>query len=315
MKREKVHLAKAPTGLGYSAPPMEDLDGKVAVITGAGGGFGREFARLAARAGMRLALTDVQRDALDAIVNELRESGVTVIDELIDVADGRQVAALAERTYAELGAVHLLMNNAGVGCGGYLWENSERDWQWVMGVNLMGVAHGIRHFVPRMLAAESAGGDAGHIVNVASMAGWLAPPLMGIYNVSKHAVVALTETLYHDLRLAQSSIGVSLLCPAFVATGIAQSHRNRPAALAEDEAVASKRMAQAGLEKAVSSGRVSAAEVAVMTFDAIRANRFYVFTHPKILPGVEARFTAALAGAAPADPYATRPESKPAAAE
>jgi len=292
---------------------MEDLDDKVAVITGAGGGFGREFARLAARAGMRLVLTDVQRDALDAIVNELRESGVVVLDQLLDVSDGRQVAALADRTFADFGAVHLLMNNAGVGCGGYLWDNSESDWQWVMGVNLMGVAHSIRHFVPRMLAAEAAGGGAGHIVNVASMAGWLAPPLMGVYNVSKHAVVALTETLYHDLRLAQSSIGVTLLCPAFVATGIAQSHRNRPAALAEDEWVASKRMAQAGLEKAVSSGRINAADVAAMTFDAIRGNRFYVFTHPKILPGVEARFAAALSGAAPADPYGTRPESRPAA--
>jgi short-subunit dehydrogenase len=138
---------------------------------------------------------------------------------------------------------------------------------------------------------------------------------MGVYNVSKHAVVALTETLYHDLRLAQSAIGVTLLCPAFVPTGIAQSHRNRPAALAEDETGASKRLAQASLEKAVSSGRISAAEVAAMTFEAIRANRFYVFTHPKILPGVEARFVAALGGAAPADPFATRPQSSPSAAE
>lgn len=301
--------------LGYSAPEMEQLDDKVAVITGAGGGFGREFARLAASAGMRLVLADVQRDALDAIVNELRESGVAVVEEVIDVADGRQVAALADRAYAEFGCVHLLMNNAGVGCGGYLWENSERDWQWVMGVNLMGVAHGVRSFVPRMLADEAAGGEPGHVVNVASMAGWLAPPLMGVYNVSKHAVVALTETLHHDLRLAQSAIGVTLLCPAFVPTGIAQSHRNRPAALAEDLTAASKRIAQAGLEKAVSSGRISAAEIAAMTFDAIRGSRFYVFTHPKSLPGVEARFTAALSGEPPADPYVTRPQNGPTAAE
>ena len=293
---------------------METLDDKVAVITGAGGGFGREFARLAARNGMRLVLSDVQRDALDAIVNELRESGVTVLDQVVNVADDRQMAQLADRAFAELGGVHLLMNNAGVGCGGYLWENSELDWQWVMGVNLMGVVHGIRHFVPRMLAAE-ANGETGHIVNTASMAGWLAPPLMGVYNVSKHAVVALTETLFHDLRLAQSGLGVSLLCPAFVPTGIAQSHRNRPAELANDVEVPSKRLAQAGLEKAVSSGRISAADVAAMTFDAVRANRFFVFTHPQILPGVEARFEAALAGSSPADPYATRPQTRPASAE
>ncbi|HTN50030.1 MAG TPA: SDR family oxidoreductase [Burkholderiaceae bacterium] len=291
---------------------MQNLEDKVAVITGAGGGFGREFARLAARAGMRLVLTDVQRDALDAIVDELRESGVAVIEELVDVADGRQVERLAERAYAEFGNVHLLMNNAGVGCGGYLWENSEHDWQWVMGVNLMGVVHGIRHFVPRMLAAE-ARGEPGHVVNTASMAGWLAPPLMGVYNVSKHGVVALTETLYHDLRLAQSAMGVSLLCPAFVPTGIANSHRNRPAALSDRGDSASKRQAQAGMEKAVSSGRISAAEVAALTFDAVRANRFYVFTHPQIMPGVEARFTAALAGEVPADPFATRPQTRPSA--
>ncbi len=289
---------------------MENLDEKVAVITGAGGGFGREFARLAAHHGMRLVLTDVQPDALATIVNELRESGVAVIDQVIDVADGRQVAQLADRAFAEFGGVHLLMNNAGVGCGGYLWENSDRDWQWVMGVNLMGVVHGIRHFVPRMLAAE-ANGETGHIVNTASMAGWLAPPLMGVYNVSKHAVVALTETLYHDLRLAQSTLGVSLLCPAFVPTGIAQSHRNRPPELTDDAQAPSKQMAQVSLEKAVSSGRLSAADVAKMTFDAVRANRFFVFTHPQILPGVEARIAAALSGSAPADPYATRPQTRP----
>jgi NAD(P)-dependent dehydrogenase (short-subunit alcohol dehydrogenase family) len=291
---------------------MEDLTDKVAVITGAGGGLGREFARLGARHGMRLVLADVQRDALDATVNELRESEVRVIGEVIDVAVSRQVEHLAQRAYGEFGTVNLLMNNAGVGCGGYLWENTDNDWTWVLGVNLMGVVHGIQHFVPRMLAAE-ASGQSGHVVNTASMAGWLSPPLMGVYNVSKHAVVTLTETLYHDLRLAQSALGVTVLCPAFVPTGIAQSHRNRPAEVSEVGRTLSKQMAQANLEKAVSSGRVSAAEVAAMTFDAIRANRFYVFTHPQILPGVQARITAALGGEPPADPFTTRPQARPAA--
>ena len=289
---------------------MQDLTDKVAVITGAGGGFGREFARLAAGHGMRLVLADVQRDALDEIVNELRESGVRVIGEVVDVAISRQVEHLAQRAYGEFGAVNLLMNNAGVGCGGYLWENTDSDWKWVLGVNLMGVVHGIQHFLPRMLAAEAIG-ESGHVVNTASMAGWLSPPLMGVYNVSKHAVVTLTETLYHDLRLAQSALGVTVLCPAFVPTGIAQSHRNRPAEVGEVGRTLSKQMAQANLEKAVSSGRISAADVAVMTFDAIRANRFYVFTHPQILPGVQARITAALGGEPPADPFATRPQARP----
>ncbi len=124
------------------------------------------------------------------------------------------------------------MNNAGVGGGGYLWENTARDWQWVMGVNLMGVVHGVQHFVPRMLEANQRG-EPGHVVNTASMAGWLAPPLMGVYNVSKHAVVALSETLYHDLQLAQSTIGVSVLCPAFVPTGIARVAPLPPGRVAE----------------------------------------------------------------------------------
>ena len=293
---------------------MKDFNGKVAVITGAGGGFGREFAREAARRGMRLVLADVQRDALDEVTDEFRSSGVAVIEEVVDVAVSEQVAHLAQRAYAEFGAVHLLMNNAGVGCGGYLWENTDSDWRWVMGVNLMGVVHGIQHFVPRMIAAE-AKGETGHIVNTASMAGWLSPPLMGVYNVSKHAVVTLTETLYHDLQLAQSALGVTLLNPAFVPTGIAQSHRNRPSETADVAATHSRQLAQANLEKAVSSGRVSAAEVAAMTFEAVHAHRFYVFTHPKILPGVQARISAALAGETPADPFTTRPKARPPAPE
>jgi len=291
---------------------MKDLNGKVAVITGAGSGFGREFARLGAREGMKLVLADVQREALDAIVAELGGAGAEVVGEVVDVADSGQVAQLADRAFQAFGPVHLLMNNAGVGGGGYLWENTDKDWNWVLGVNLMGVVHGIQHFVPRMLEANRHG-TPGHIVNTASMAGWLAAPLMGVYNVSKHAVVALTETLYHDLRLAGSTIGVTALCPAFVPTGIADSHRNRPKTLANPAPpTTSQRMAQAASEKAVSSGRMTAEQVAQMTFDAVRENRFYVFTHPQILPTVQARFEAALRGDAPADPFAGKPAAKPA---
>ncbi|MGH6622362.1 MAG: SDR family NAD(P)-dependent oxidoreductase, partial [Burkholderiaceae bacterium] len=189
---------------------MQDLRGKVAVITGAGSGFGREFARLAASEGMKLVLADVQRDALEATAAELTAGGTDVVAEMIDVARSDQVERLAVRSFSTFGHVDLLINNAGVGGGGYLWETSEADWQWIMGVNLLGVVHGIRHFVPRMLEGEKRG-RVGHVVNTASMAGWLCPPLMGVYNVSKHAVVALTETLYHDLKTAGSSIGVSVL--------------------------------------------------------------------------------------------------------
>jgi NAD(P)-dependent dehydrogenase (short-subunit alcohol dehydrogenase family) len=290
---------------------MQDFAGRVAVITGAGGGFGREFARMAAGLGMKLALADVDAAALDAAVAELRAGGTPVFGEVLDVAQAEAVERLAGRTYAEFGAAHLLFNNAGVGCGGFVWENSEADWQWVLGVNLMGAVHGLRHFVPRMLEAE-AKGEPAHIVNTASVAGWITPPLMGVYNVSKHAVVALSETLHHDLRLAGSRIGVSCLCPAFVPTGIAQAERNRPQRHASAQPpTASMRLAQASLDKAVSSGRVTAAQVAQQTFDAVRAGRFLVFTHPQILAAVRARVDAALAGDPPADPYATRPQARP----
>ncbi len=288
---------------------MNEFTGKVAAITGAGSGFGREFARLGARLGMRLALSDVEQHALAEVVAELRDADVC--SDVIDVADAAQVRQWADRVFERFGVVHLLMNNAGVGGGGYLWETSERDWQWVMGVNLAGVMHGVQHFVPRMLAAETRG-EPGHIVNTASMAGWLNAPLMGVYNVSKHAVVSLSETLFHDLRVAKSNLGVTVLCPAFVPTGIANSHRNRPGSLTSDTApTASQRLAQSGVEKAVSSGRMTAQEVAQLTFDAVRDDRFYVFTHPQILTSLRARFDAVINGDTPADPYAGRPTLKP----
>lgn len=289
---------------------MDQLQDKVAVVTGAGSGFGREFARLGHQYGMRLVLADVQPDALAATADELRGKGARLITGVVDVASGEQVAALADRAYAEFGRVNLLFNNAGVGGGGFIWESTERDWQWVMGVNLMGVVHGVRSFVPRMLEANRKG-EPGHIVNTASMAGWVNPPLMGVYNVSKHAVVSLTESLYHDLRVAGSTLGVSLLSPAFVPTGITASERNRPSGLGNTgDPTASQKLAQANTQKAVSSGKISAAEVARMTFDAVRADRFFIFTHPKILPSVRERFEAALAGTAPADPLAAKPGAR-----
>jgi NAD(P)-dependent dehydrogenase (short-subunit alcohol dehydrogenase family) len=290
---------------------VKDLADKVAVITGAASGFGRELARLAARYRMRLALADVQHDALESVIMELKRTGAVVISDVVDVAQSTQVQRFADHAFAAFGNVHLLFNNAGVGGGGYVWENTDRDWQWVLGVNLMGVVHGVQHFVPRMLEANRRG-EPGHIVNTASIAGWLSAPLMGVYNVSKHAVVALSETLHHDLRLAQSTIGVSVLCPAFVPTGIAHSHRYRPAELSNvDVPTPSQRIAQTASEKAVSSGKLTAVEVAQQTFDAIRDNRFYVFTHPQILGSVRARFEAVLNGNSPADPYAERPSARP----
>ena len=284
---------------------MKDLVGKVAVITGAGSGFGREFARIAASERMKLVLADVQQDALDGAVGEARASGAQAVGLRVDVASAADVQRLAERTMKEFGAVHVLFNNAGVaGGGGFVWEASLKDWQWVLGVNLMGVVHGIRSFVPLMLKQDCEC----HVVNTASAAGLVSAPLMAAYNVSKHGVVTLSETMFHELRAAGAKVGVSVLCPAFVPTNIGQSERNRPAALTEvAPPTASQIAARQRAEKAVGSGRLSAAEVARMTFEAVREDRFYVITHPKMLASVELRLQDIGTQRNPSDPYTFKP--------
>jgi len=288
---------------------MKTFGDKVVVITGGASGLGREFANVAAREGMKLVLADVQRDALDRAVEELKAQGASVIAVMCDVRKGEQVQALADAAIAEFGAVHLLFNNAGVGSGGLIWENTEADWEWVMGVNVWGVIHGVRIFTKLMLAAAAKDPSfEGHIVNTASMAGLLNAPAMGVYNVSKHAVVSLSETLYQDLQLVGAPIGASVLCPYFVPTGISQSHRNRP----EDVGMtarptASQLAAQAMTDKAVSSGKVSARDVAELTFKAIADGQFYIYSHPGALAGVRERMEHIVAGTNPGDPYAATP--------
>ena len=281
-----------------------EMTGRVAVITGAGSGFGREFARTAAARGMRLALADINQVALDATVDEMRAAGVDVIGVRTDVSKAEAVQALADATMSAFGAVHLLFNNAGVASGGFVWESTDADWQWVMGANVWSVIHGVRIFTPLMLAH----GEPAHIVNTASAAGLISAPNMGIYNVSKHAVVALSETLYQDLRLVQAKVGVSVLCPAFVPTGIAQSHRNRPAEL-QNSAPPTPSMlaAQQASVKAVDSGRISAPEIAAMTFAAIDAGQFYIVPHTKILDIVSARLSDVVALRNPSEMFALMP--------
>jgi NAD(P)-dependent dehydrogenase (short-subunit alcohol dehydrogenase family) len=284
---------------------VDRFEGKVAVITGAGSGFGRAFAKKGAALGMKLVLADVDAAALATTVESLRAEGVEAIGVPADVSDAAQVEALARAALDAFGGVHLLFNNAGVGAGGFVWENSANDWQWVFGVNVMGVANGLRAFVPIMLKQN----EPAHIVNTASVAGLLAAPAMGVYNASKHAVVALTETLHHDLRLAgASSIGVSLLCPAFVPTGIADAERSRPEGLVNDTPyTASQKLAARQLTKAVESGKLSAADVAELTFDAVRERRFYVITHPNIMPSVQLRHDDIAQLRNPTDPMSLKP--------
>jgi len=288
---------------------MQTLRGRTAVITGAASGFGLELARLAAHEGMRLVLADLQAEALDGAAEELRAQGAEVLAQRVDVARAVDVDALGEATRARFGAPHLVVNNAGVGAGGLVWEHSAADWQWVLGVNLLGVAHGVRVFTPMMLAAAAADpAYEGHIVNTASMAGLLCPPLMGLYNASKHAVVALSETLHHDLALVTGQVHASVLCPYFVPTAIHRSDRNRPPDLSGSSPTRSQAAARAMTEKAVSGGKVDAAQVAQLVFDAVRTRRFYIYSHPQALGGVRQRLDDVVHGHNPADPYAARPE-------
>jgi NAD(P)-dependent dehydrogenase (short-subunit alcohol dehydrogenase family) len=288
---------------------ITDFKNKTAVLTGAGSGFGLECARIGARLGMRLVLADIQQAALDKAAAEIEAMGVEVLAVRLDVSKAEEIDALGAATLARFGAPHLVFNNAGVGAGGLIWENTARDWEWVIGVNLMGVAHGVRVFTPMMLdAAQRDPAWTGHIVNTASMAGLLNPPNMGIYNASKHAVVSLSETLYQDLALVTDQISASVLCPYFVATDIHASERNRPATLAAGQPTRSQLVGQAMMGKAVTAGKVSAAEVAQLVFDAVAANQFYIYSHPRAIGAVQVRMEDILQQRNPTDPFAHKPE-------
>lgn len=285
--------------------------GGTAVITGAASGFGLEASRIAARQGMNVVMADVQADVLETAAAEIRGLGVQVLPFRLDVAKAAEVEALGAATFERFGAPSFVFNNAGVGAGGLIWEHTLKDWEWVVGVNLMGVAHGVRVFTPMMLAAAKADPAwRGHIVNTASMAGLLNAPNMGVYNVTKHAVVSMSETLYQDLSLVTDQVHAHVLCPYFVPTGIHKSERNRPAEMKDGDhgPTRSQLIAQAMSDKAVTSGKLTAAQVAQYVFDAMMARRFYVFSHPKSLAGVQLRLEDVVQGRNPTDPFKERPE-------
>jgi len=204
---------------------MQNLKGKTAVVTGAASGIGLAMAELFSHEGMNVVLADVERNALDRTVTRLQADGRRVIGVVTDVADSDSVQALADAAWQAFDKVHLLCNNAGVFVGGATWESSEADYRWVLDVNVMGVAHGIRHFVPRMIAS----GEEGHIVNTASMSALTTMPFSTVYSLSKAAVLSLSECLYKELQVAAPQIGVSVLCPEGINTGIADAERNRQA--------------------------------------------------------------------------------------
>jgi len=270
---------------------MKDLRGKTAAITGAGGGLGRAMALAFAREGMHLALADVDEGALQETASLL--SRPPVVSMRVDVSKEQDIQEFSRR----IDQPFLVCNHAGVSPLGAVWENSAGDWQWILGVNLWGVIHGVRAFAPRLIAQNE-----GHIVNTASVAGLISPPGSGAYNVTKHAVVALSESLHHDLRERNSAVGVSVLCPAYVPTGISSSERNRPAGLAAGSKSELTKAKEANLKKAVASGRLTADDVAKAVVAAVKDDRFYILTHPRIKGAVEARMRDILDERAPRDP-------------
>ncbi|HEX4927637.1 MAG TPA: SDR family NAD(P)-dependent oxidoreductase [Burkholderiales bacterium] len=278
---------------------MKELKGRVAAVTGAASGLGRAMALALADEGMHVALADVADTS--EVFAQVEARGVSALALKVDVSRGEEVEAFAALVEKDLGPTALVCNNAGVSVHGAAWECSADDWSWVLGVNLWGVIHGVRSFVPRMRAR-----NVGHVVNTASVAGLISPSGMAVYSVSKHAVVALSEVLHHDLRLFGSAVGVSVLCPAYVPTRISESERNRPAGQVSGEKSARTLEQQAMLKKAVASGRLSAEDVARAVVRAVKEERFYILTHPNILGAVRARMEDILEQRAPRDPMSLR---------
>jgi NAD(P)-dependent dehydrogenase (short-subunit alcohol dehydrogenase family) len=267
---------------------MKAFQGKVAVVTGAASGIGRALAERCAKEEMKVVLADIEEQALMQASRDLAAQGAQVLAVPTDVSQAGEVETLARKAFETYSAVHLLFNNAGVGAGKSAWESSLADWEWVLGVNLWGVIHGIHFFVPRMLEQRSEG----HIVNTASMAGLTYGPGQSIYKVSKHGVVSLSETLYYELALRGASLKVSVLCPGLVSTNILDAQRNRPARLQDasvkeplsPQAEAVVQRFQQAVREAMPPG-----QVADIVFEAIREERFYILTHPTWKAAIQVR--------------------------
>jgi len=278
---------------------VQDFKGRVAVITGAANGIGRAVAERCAHEGMDIVIADIEEGALVELEKDLQDAGARVLAVITDVSKSHDMDALARRTLDAFGAVHLLFNNAGVAVEGIIWENSLEDWQWVLGVNLWGVIHGVRTFTPLMLEQHTAC----HMVNTASISGLYSDLGLGVYKVSKHGVVTLSETMYHELKKKKSKLKISVLCPGPVNTQIADSDRNRSNGLrnpgAESPEV-EKRMHM--LRKDLQAGQ-SPSYTAAIIFDAIREERFYILSHPERNFAIKNRMEDILQGRNPTNPW------------
>lgn len=275
---------------------MEELSGKVAVVTGGASGIGAALARGFAAEGMRLVLADVDGPGMDEVAAELRSSGAEVVTTHCDVSDADAVEALAGTAEAAFGSIDVVCNNAGVGAGGLMSSLTRKDWDWVLGVNLWGVINGMSTFLPRLLAKGE-----GHIVNTASVAGLFSAPFMGPYCVSKYGVVALSEATYHELAMTGSEVGISVLCPAWVSTRIHESDRARPEHLRNELMGTPAEQAQGmnDMLKAVIEGGMAPELVAAQVIDAIKTKRFYILTHEDSKVAIRKRMEAILDGGPP----------------
>lgn len=271
---------------------MEDLSGRLAVITGAGSGIGRALALSCAQRGMRLLLADVDEAGLAATEALVQRSDTLKLR--VDVSRPGDVAAMADLAFGQGGDVALLFNNAGVASGGWIWETTPQDWQWLIGVNLMGVVHGIQSFVQRMMNQ----GRPSHIVNTASAAGLLSIPAGAAYCATKHGVVTLSECLFHELKAQRALIGVSVLCPSFVSTAIAESERRRPVDLCQPGAPRALR--DEAMERAMRDAPLSAEQVAEITLQAVERGDFYILPHEDVRRGVARRAASIVEGREPA---------------
>ncbi|MBJ20978.1 MAG: SDR family NAD(P)-dependent oxidoreductase [bacterium] len=252
---------------------MKEFDGRVAVVTGAASGIGKALCERFAREGMKLVMADIEKGPLAEAAKEIEALGAEVLTVRTDVSQADDLSALAEATLERFGKVHVVCNNAGVFAGGRTWEAIGTDWEWVLGVNLYGVLHGIRAFVPILLEQN----EPGHVVNTCSMAGLINTPFAGAYNVSKHAALSLTETLYHELNTLETPVGCSALCPELIRTGIGRSQRNRPEHLKrpEDAGTPEQEMVEAVIQTSIDGG-IPPSVMADRVFEGIREDRFYL---------------------------------------
>lgn len=252
---------------------LTEFEGRVAVVTGAASGIGKALCERFAREGMKVVMADVENDQLREAAREIETLGSEILAVRTDVSQADDLSALAEATLERFGKVHVLCNNAGVFAGGRTWEAIGTDWEWVLGVNVYGVLYGIRAFVPIMLEQN----EPAHVVNTCSMAGLINTPFSGAYNVSKHAALSLTETLYHELNTLETPVGVSALCPELIRTGIGRSERNRPAHLKrpDDSGTPEQEMVETVIRTSIDSG-ISPSVMADRVFEGIKEDRFYL---------------------------------------